>query len=102
MVCRSAYLDLAGAQQHVVGPECDRLVAHLPPKGDAFVHQPCAETLPARRRLDQQQPQLGHRGRLLDKKDAPDTPGALLGDPASLVLGGIVLNERADNLLFDR
>ena len=48
-------VDMSCGVQHVICPQCDLPIAHLPSETQAFIHQPRTDAKPARRRLDKQQ-----------------------------------------------
>src|SRR6266511_5078074 len=50
-------VDVAGGDEHAVGPERDLAVARVAREAHAFLDQPRADAEPARLRLDQQEAQ---------------------------------------------
>src|SRR2546421_506180 len=65
-------VDLAGGDEHAVGPERDLAIAGLPREAHAFCDQSCADPQAARLRMDDQEPQLADRLRLRDEEDGAD------------------------------
>src|SRR5262245_26840414 len=61
-------VDVSRRVEHAVGPERDLPVPDLRGEADTLAHQTRADAEAARLRLDQQEPQLGHRLGLLDEK----------------------------------
>src|SRR6185312_4347183 len=73
-----------GRAQLALGPEGDLAVAGPAREPHAFVHQTRPEARPARLRLHQEQPQLGHCLRSLDEEQRAHWLATLLRDPAAL------------------
>ena len=83
----------AGGVEHVVGPLHDPPVAGFTGEADAFVDEARAGAVATRRRLDQEQAQLGHRPGLADEQNRADDLALALGDPAALARGAVASDE---------
>src|SRR5690606_26825168 len=83
-----------------IGPQRDRVIAHLPRETRALVDQSAADAEPARTRLDEQHPQLRHplAFRMLHEHHRADVLAILLRNPAALTLWIEVADEVRDDL----
>src|SRR5215471_10335871 len=79
-------VDPPGRHQDALRPERDLAVADLACEAHALVDEPDADAEAARLRIDDEQPQLGHRARLPDQEHRAHHPTVLLGDPAPVRL----------------
>src|SRR5438445_6344410 len=95
-------VDAACRAQYVVGPQRQRLVALGAREGDAFVDQPLADAEATRRRLDIEQTQLSHLGRLAYDEDRANHLAFAFGDPAGLPLRDEIPDELAKDLRDQR
>src|ERR1700681_3522885 len=76
-------IDLTGGDQDALGPQRDFAVTASLRERDAFSDQPCAQSLAATGRIDQEQPQFGDIVGLLDEKYRADLGAIEVGDPAA-------------------
>src|SRR5437763_8171709 len=88
-----SFVDAAGGDQDIVGPEGDLAIPNLATEVDALVHQASAEAQATRPGLDQEKTKLGDRLRLPDQENRADELAVQLGQPAALRLGLKALNE---------
>src|SRR5260370_38263064 len=91
------FVDVPGGMEDALRPERNLSIACLPGKAHTFTHQAGADAQPPRRRLNQQQAQLGDGLRLFDQKDGACDLSIFLGDPAALPFGVVMLNELGDD-----
>src|SRR5713101_1062115 len=91
------FVDVPGGMEDALRPERDLSIACLAGKAHTFAHQAGADAQPPRRRLNQQQAQLGHGLRLFDQEDGAYDLTIFLGDPAALPFGVVMLNELGDD-----
>ena len=82
-----------GGDQQIVGPQHHFAVTRLAREADALVHQPAADTEPARLRIYQQHAQLGYPGGFCDQENRSHRRAFALGDPAALPLRIVTLEE---------
>src|SRR5260370_33853421 len=91
------FVYVPGRMEDALRPERNLSIACLPGKAHTFTHQAGADAQPPRRRLNQQQAQLGDGLRLFDQKDGACDLTIFLGDPAALPFGVVMLNELGDD-----
>src|SRR5580765_4580957 len=88
--------------EDAIGPERDLPVAHLAGEALALGDEARADAEAARRRLDEQEPELGHGLRVSDEEDRADDLAVLLGHPAALALRIEALDEPGGDLRHHR
>src|SRR6202040_3810465 len=76
-------VDPARGDQDALGPQRDLAIAAGPREGDAFGHQPPAETLSTSGRIDQQQPQFCDVIGMPDQKYRADRGAVDVRNPAA-------------------
>src|ERR1700737_2767741 len=86
-------VDMAGRDQHGVGPQRDLAIAPRAGEADALGDEPAADAEPARPGLDIEQAQFGDLLALLDEEYGTGDRTLALGDPAALAVGVEVLDE---------
>jgi len=86
-------INMPGRKQYVVGPKKDFSVPGIPGETLAFLYHAGSDTHTARLRLNQKQTELAYCFRLLDQEYGSHNLAVFLGDPASLPLRIIVLDE---------
>src|ERR1700719_1132152 len=79
-------VDAPRGHEDTIGPERDLPVARLAREALALGDGARADAEAARRRLDEQEPELGHGLRVGDEEDGADDLAVLLGHPAALAL----------------
>src|SRR5687768_9475010 len=79
-------VNVPGGVENAVRPERELLVFPLSGKSDAFVDETLSDSLSARGRCHEQQPELRDGGSVLDQEDRPHALITQLGDPATLAL----------------
>src|SRR6202795_2079200 len=86
-------VDAPRGHENAIGPERDLPVARLAREALALGDEARADPEAARRRLDEQEPELGDRLRVRDEEDRADDLAVLLGHPAALALRIEALHE---------
>ena len=80
-------INAARRKQYALCPKRDLAIATASGEGDALIDQPFAESVTARRRVDQQQTDFCDLIGLLHQKDRADLFAVDLGNPAALACG---------------
>src|SRR6185369_2529494 len=88
-------VDAPRRDEDTVGPERDLPIARLAREALALGDEARTDAEAARRRLDEQEPELGHGLRLRHEEDRADDLAVLLGHPAALALRIEALDEPA-------